>query len=224
MSALWKRYAGRFDALSLRERVAVFAATIVALLGFAYVFMIEPELVQQRRLSAAIDQKHAQMKTLEAQVTKMVGTRTQDPDRAERERLAGLRAELSALELRIAAEERRFTAPAQMRGVVQGLLSRNRGVSLVEMKTLATTTIAPPAKPGAKPPARPAGERPVYRHGLELTVSGSYLDLVAYVRELEKLPTQLYWGALELDATAYPKVSLKLTVYTLSLDPTWLSV
>ena len=224
MSELWKRYAGRFDALSLRERVAVFAAVMVALLAFAYVFMLEPELLQQKRLSTAIDQKHAEMKTLEAQVTKMVSTRTQDPDRAERERLAGLRAELSALESRIAAEERRFTAPAQMRGVVQGLLSRNRGISLVEMKTLATTTIAPPAKPGAKPPAKAGSERLVYRHGLELTVSGSYLDLVAYVRELEKLPTQLYWGALELDATAYPKVSLKLTVYTLSLDPTWLSV
>lgn len=224
MSELWKRYAGRFDALSLRERVSVFAAAIVALLAFAYVFMIEPELLQQRRLSTAINQKHTEMKTLEAQVTKMVGTRTQDPDRAERERLAGLRTELSALELRIAAEERRFTAPAQMRGVVQGLLSRNRGIALVELKTLATTTIAPPTKPGAKPPAKPGSERLVYRHGLELTVSGSYLELLAYVRELERLPTQLYWGALELDATAYPKVALKLTLYTLSLDPTWLSV
>ena len=224
MTELWKRYAGRFDALSLRERVFVFAAVMVALLAFAYVFMIEPQFVQQKRLSAAIDQKHAEMKTLEAQVTKMVGTGPHDPDRAERERLAGLRAELSGLEARIAAEERRFTAPAQMRGVVQGLLSRNRGISLVEMKTLATTTIAPPTKPGTKPPAKPGSERLVYRHGLELTVSGSYLDLLAYVRELEKLPTQLYWGALELDAAAYPKVSLKLTVYTLSLDPTWLSV
>ena len=55
-------------------------------------------------------------------------------------------------------------------------------------------------------------------------MSGSYLDLLAYMRDLEKLPTQLYWGSLELDASAYPSVWMKLTVYTLSLDPAWLSV
>jgi MSHA biogenesis protein MshJ len=59
---------------------------------------------------------------------------------------------------------------------------------------------------------------------LELTVSGTYLDLLDYLGELEKLPTQLYWSALELDATRYPKHTMKVTVYTLSLDPAWLSV
>jgi MSHA biogenesis protein MshJ len=140
-----------------------------------------------------------------------------------------VRFEVGELEARIAAEERKFTAPSQMRSVIEGLLGRSRGVSLVEMKTLATTTIASPSKPApaAKPPAKPAApatERLIYRHGLELTVSGSYLDLLAYMRDLEQLPTQLYWGGLELDAAAYPKVSMKLIVYTLSLDRAWLSV
>ena len=220
MNELWKRYAGRFDALTLRERVMVFAAVMVALLAVAYTTMIEPELSRQKRLSTAIDQKHSEMKTLEAQVTKMVGGRAADPNAPERARLTALRAELAKLDSRIAAEERRFTAPGQMRGVVQGLLARSRGVALVEMKSLATTTITA----SGKPPAKPGAERLIYRHGLEVTVSGSYLDLLAYVRELENLPTQLYWGALELDAAAYPKVALKVTVYTLSLDPTWLSV
>lgn len=229
MKDFWQRYAARFDALSLRERGFVFAAVVVALLALAYTALMEPELVRQKRVTTAILQKQSEMRALEAQVTKMAGSRAQDPDRAERERHARLRAELGALEARIAAEERKFTEPAQMRGVMQGLLGRSRGVSLVEMKTLARSTLATAAKPGAKPPATPAAklaapERLIYRHGLELTVSGSYLDLLGYVRELEKLPTQLYWGALELDAAAYPKVSMKMTVYTLSLDPAWLSV
>jgi len=38
------------------------------------------------------------------------------------------------------------------------------------------------------------------------------------------MPTQLYWSALELDATRYPRSTLKLVVYTLSLDKRWLSV
>ena len=223
MSELWQRYAGRFDALSLRERVMVFAAVMVAVVALAYTFAIDPQLVRQKRVAGAMLQKHSDMKAFEAQVTKLVGGGGLDAGRAERERLARLRTELAALEGRITAEERKFTAPSQMRTVIEGLLARNRGVALVEMKTLATDTIgASTGKP------TPATERRlaylIYRHGVELTVSGSYLELLAYARDLEKLPKQLYWGALVLNAAAYPKVSMKLTVYTLSLDPTWLSV
>jgi MSHA biogenesis protein MshJ len=222
VSDLWQRCAGRFDALKLRERVMVFAAVMVALLALGHTLMIEPELAKQKRLAGAMLQKHSEMKAFEAQVTKLVGGRAQE---TERERLARLRAELAALEARITAEERRFTAPSQMRAVMEGLLARSRGVALVELKTLAADTIASSAKPAPKPATKPAaGERLIYRHGVELTVTGSYLDLLAYARDLEKLPRQLYWGALELDAAGYPKVALKLTVYTLSLDPAWLSV
>lgn len=230
MKALWQRYAQRFDALSVRERAMVSAALIVALLALAYTLMLEPELLKSRRMTATMQQKHAEMKAFEAQVTTLIASRAQDPDRAERARLAQLSRELAELEARIAAEERKFTAPAQMRAVIGGLLGKSRGVSLVEMKTLPATTIAetrPKPAPSAKPPARarpPASERLIYRHGVELTLTGSYLDLLAYVRDLEAMPTQLYWASLELDAADYPKVAMKLVVYTLSLDRAWLNV
>lgn len=214
MSELWRRTAARFDGLSLRERAMVSAAALVALLALVYTLMVEPELNKQRRAAAAMLQKHSEMRALDAQVQAVLAARAQDPDRQRRERLAQLTAQLSQLEARILAEERRFTAPAQMRGVIENVLGRARGVALVEMKTLPVTTLA----------SKEANERRIYRHGLELTVSGSYLDLLAYVRDLEALPTQLYWGALNVDAAQYPKVLMKLTVYTLSLDRAWLNV
>lgn len=217
MNALWRRYAARFDALTLRERVMVFAAVMVALVALTYTLLVEPQLVKQKRLNSAILQKHSEMKTFEAQVGKLIGSGGRT---AERDRLGRLRGELDALEGRISAEERRFTAPSQMRGVIESLLARHRGVTLVEMKTLAVGTLSAADKPAAKA----SGERLIYRHGLELTVTGSYLELLGYVRDLEKLPTQLYWSALDLDAASYPRLSMKLTVYTLSLDPTWLNV
>ena len=53
MNGLWRRTAARFDALSLRERVAVSAAAMVALLALAYTLMIEPEIKKQQRSAAA---------------------------------------------------------------------------------------------------------------------------------------------------------------------------
>jgi MSHA biogenesis protein MshJ len=232
VSGLWQRYAARINALSLRERVMVFAAVMVAVVALGYTLMIEPEVVKHKRTTMAMLQKDSEMKAFEAQLMKLVGAGGQGAQRTERERMAAMRADLARLEARITAEERRFTAPSQMRAVVEGLLARNRGVALVEMKTLAAETVVPDAKGAAAPAAKPAAaaakpaarERLIYRHGVELRVTGSYLDLLGYARELEKLPTPLYWGTLELDAAAYPKVSMKLTVYTLSLDPAWLSV
>jgi len=119
--------------------------------------------------------------------------------------------------------------------VIEEMLARNRAVHLVAMKTLPTTTLAEAraesgkaeaSKPAAKPPAEApkSGERLVYRHGMEVTVAGGYLDLLRYLRDLEQLRTQLYWSSLEIDATRYPRHTMKIVVYTLSLDPAWLNV
>ena len=207
MKDLWRHYAERIEALSLRERIMVFAAAAVVLLAPAWVLFIDAESAKQKRLSSALKQKQSEMKALEAQVSQLVGA-TGSP---ESERLRQIRAHIAQAEAQIAAEERKFTAPSQVRTVIEELLGRNRGVALVELKTLPVTSIAE-ARPG------------IYRHGIELTVAGAYLDLLAYLRELEALPTQLYWGALEIDAVAHPKVTMKVTVYTLSLDRAWLKV
>jgi MSHA biogenesis protein MshJ len=224
---IWQRYAGRFDALSLRERAMVFAASASVLLAFAYTGLLDAENARQKRLVSLVAQQQAEMRALESQVGKLIAARGEDPDLAAKLRLAEARAELGRIEAGISAEERRFTAPAQMRSVVDGILARNRAVTLQTLRTLPVTSIAetrPAQGPAAKPAASVAPDRLIFRHGIELVVSGSYLDLLGYVRELESLPTQLYWGALELDAAVYPKVVMKLTVYTLSLDRAWLNV
>ena len=232
MRKLWQRYAGRFDALSLRERVLVFAAAASVMTGLAYALLLDAESARQKRFASAIVQKQGEMKALESQVGKLIATRGEDPNSETRQRMAEVGAELAKVEAGIRAEERKFTAPAQMRGVVEGLLARNRAVTLLTLRTLPVASVAEsrPAAGAAKPPAaaKPApgvaADRLIFRHGIELTVAGAYLDLLGYVRDLEALPTQLYWGALEIDAAAYPKVVMKLTVYTLSLDRAWLNV
>jgi MSHA biogenesis protein MshJ len=220
VKALWRRYAERIDALSLRERIMVFAAAAVVLLAPAWALFIDAEGAKQKRLVAALKQKQSEMKALEAQVAQLFGTHAGDAPATER--IEQIRSELAEAEAQVAAEEHKFTAPSQVRAVIAELLGRNRAVSLVELKTLPVTSIAEARAAGGKPAA--ASGRLIYRHGIELTVAGAYLDLLAYLRDLESLPVQLYWGALEIDAVGYPKVTMKLTVYTLSLDRTWLKV
>lgn len=227
MKALWARYAERIDSLTLRERFAIFGAIAVALVAVVYTFALEGPMRRERQLSSAIQQSRTETRALEAEIAKVAMSRGLDPDRQMREHLASIRKQLAEVEAQIVAEERKFTAPEQMRRVVEEMLARNRGVQLIAMRTLATTSIAEARAPSApKPAAKPApgGDRLIYRHGMEVTVLGGYLDLLRYLTELERLPTQLYWSSIELDATHYPSHRLKVVVYTLSLDPAWLSV
>lgn len=225
MKQAWLRYAERIDQMNLRERVLVFACAMLVFVTLVHTALIEPEMKRERRLSATLAQRQAEGKAQQAQLAKVVATRASDPDRIPRERLAVVRERLAQIESAIAAEERRFTTPVQMRKVIEELLARSPSVQLVAMKSLPSTSVSEARGQPAGGTAKPAAtERLVYRHGLEVTVSGSYLDLLAYLSQLERMPTQLYWSTLDLDATRYPRSTLKLVVYTLSLDKRWLSV
>ncbi|MGB9989584.1 type II secretion system protein GspM [Massilia sp. SM-13] len=78
----------------------------------------------------------------------------------------------------------------------------------------------------ASAPAVPApkAREMLYRHGVEIVLQGSYLDMVAYMEALERLPVQLFWGKAQLEAGSYPVAKLTLTLYTLSLDDKWMKL
>ena len=70
---------------------------------------------------------------------------------------------------------------------------------------------------------QPAGQN-IFKHGVELTLRGSYFDMLDYLAQIEALPWQMYWGRLRLEARDYNRPVLTLTLYTLSLDKTWLTI
>jgi MSHA biogenesis protein MshJ len=230
---LWQRYVERVDAASLRERVLIFAAAAVVLVAVLNAALIDPQLDTQKRLSRVVAQKQGEIKAMQEQLQKMALARKASPDEANQRQLETLRRRIAETETRLAEEQRKFAPPEQVGVLLGEMLSRNRKLQLVDMRTLPVASFAGNAaeadkaqaqKPAAAKPAAPAGGGQIYRHGVEITVSGSYLDLLAYLKELEKLPNQLYWGKLDLSAAAYPQVTLKLSVYTLSLNLAWLVV
>ncbi len=94
---------------------------------------------------------------------------------------------------------------------------------------MATAGAPPPAPAPAAGPAGPAvlvAKPPdlLFRHGVEITLTGSYLDMIAYMEALEALPTQLFWGKAEFEVENYPNARLTLTLYTLSMDKKWMTL
>ena len=89
-------------------------------------------------------------------------------------------------------------------------------VELVGLKTLPVSYLIVRTQPDA-------GAN-VYKHGIEITLQGRYLDMLNYLDRLEALPWQMFWAQAQMDARNYPAVRIKVTVFTLSLDKEWLVV
>jgi MSHA biogenesis protein MshJ len=215
LRGLLNHYAERIDNATLRERVLIFLAAALILVFLVNAALIQPLRDTQRRVAAEIAQKERELRAVQSGLQRMMRGRDADPDARNRERVAQLKAELQGLEASITEKQRRFTPPDRMRTVLEEMLQRDRRLQLVDLKTLPVTVLS-------DSPAQ--GGRRIFRHGVEMTLAGTYLDLYAYLQALEALPTQLYWGRAELAVAGYPVATLKLTVYTLSVEQAWLVV
>ena len=158
---------------------------------------------------------------MQAQVQVYAQGRTGDNANAKVQRLEKLKIELAALDRELGARRSELVPPERMAKMLSEIVKRNPDVELVSLRSLPAggLTQSLNAILGLAP-----GGLALYRHGVEITVSGSYLKMLAYVSQLERLPAKIMWGNMELQAGAYPVVTLKITFYTLSPEKTWLLI
>jgi MSHA biogenesis protein MshJ len=207
-------YLDRVDAMTLRERVMIFLACAAVVVGLAYSMLLQPLLAERAALSRSIQQRQDEMRNWNVQIEAMARARTAGPAGEKRARLADLKTRIADLDIRLGDRRSELVPPERMSSMLADMLRRNRGLQLVSL-----TTLAPEAT--AVVPGVPGGQ--MYRHGIEMTVSGSYLDVVSYLTALERLPVRLFWGGLQLSAS-YPVVTMKISLFTFSPDKTWLAL
>lgn len=230
MKAQWKQWAERIDARGLRERLLIFAMAALAVVMLVTALALDPLQARRKALLQQTAEQQARVAAAQSQIRTLVAAHSADPDAANRSRLAELDMRVAQADARLASLQKGMVSSGRMTEVLRDILSRNRGVKLVSLRTLPVTTLADEAaKPGATPaPAKEGApldpKAAIYKHGVEVTVEGSYADLLAYVTELEAMQWQVFWGGAALSVQTYPVSRLTLTLYTMSLEKTWLSV
>ena len=226
MNETWQKAVTRFDALKPRERVVVFLAGAVVIGWLVFMLAIDNELARHKRLSADISRQQTTLAQFQAQTAELMRSAAQDPDTAARVRIDALKAQLAQFDAELRGVQQGLVPPTRMTQVLEDVLTRNSRVHLVKLKTLPVTALVDRASKGE--PVRavtPDGaDRLVYKHGIELTLEGGYLDLLDYLTRLEKLQWQMFWARTGIDALQYPRVQMTVTLYTLSLDEAWLVV
>jgi MSHA biogenesis protein MshJ len=220
MKAQWAKFSGRIDAMTLRERIAIFVAAVAVILFAINSLVLEPLFARNRALAEQIHQQNLQLQAANAGVVAQMTAFSADPDAPVRKQLAELKREAGTLAGALRAQQRGLVAPEKMGQLLQQLLRSNGKLKLLSLRTLPVAGMGGSAD--AK--AAPGQHELLYRHGVEVVLQGGYLDMLDYMEALEGSPQQVFWGRAQLDAREYPASTLTLTLYTLGLDEKWMTL
>ncbi len=229
--AYWDKLSAKIDALSLRERVLIFAAAAFLLVSLVNTLLLDPLFARQKTLSAQMVQQQEKITELHAQIEGLLQSKRAEENSPLRLRLNELRKQLAEGEAYVKGRKDRLVPPEKMPALLEQVLAKSGHLQLVKLQTLPVAPLVEGAenKQGDNEASRAGSEtlyegRQVFKHGVQITVRGRYNEMLDYLVALEGLSTQMYWGMVQMNVIQYPVAEFTLTVYTISLGKTWLRV
>lgn len=229
---LWHRGRERFEAYSLRERALLVLCLLAVVIGF-WQYLVDIPLAQQRaNLVNEQENIASQREGLQAQKTALLSA---DNGAGASEELAALQRRRDELDERLASLSQGLVSAQQLPELLQQVLVSTTELRLERVRTLPVSELslaAPaPESSGETQAVREVeeGDGPdkttgVYRHTVELEVSGDFFEVYAFVQRLESLSWRFYWERLDYRVADYPMATVRLRVYTLSAEEGLLGV
>jgi len=243
----------RFDALSERERLLLFAALLAFCWGLAELLFLGRLRTRQNSEAQQVQALRDQVQTLSAQQAELSAQIVHGPLQAAQAQEADLVARIAKADRALRGENVRYLDADRARQVLH-LLLKGTGLHVVSMRSLpaeialSTRTLAPLSVAAADAEATPDADGTgaavenaagaaaavavaapgvgldLYRHPLEVQVEGNFADMVEYLSRLERSDWSLTWHELDLQTIEYPRARLRFVVYSFSLEEAWIGV
>lgn len=237
----WQQLTNKIDALTLRERGIMLAVISLAIIFLFNGLLIEPQYAKQKILSDKIKQEQAQIEASRIEIAQRLAGIKLDPDAELKKRIANAEQQLLQIDGSLQELQKNLVRPEKMTALLESILKRNHKLQLLSLKNLPVINVidemeesvslgskivtAANAVVGTNAiVAEQNLHGAIYKHEVEIVLQGNYLDMLSYMRELESLPEQVYWNKGKLTVIDYPKASLTLSLFTLSLEKKWLNL
>lgn len=213
---LWLRdLLDRVDALSLRERVLVLLALIAAIGILWDALLMRPLERSRARLEPEVAGLRAELDRLNASIELLAQQASADPNREVQGQVAQAQTGIADLDRQLGGLTRGLIKPEEMVEVLRQVLASTAPLQLERLNTLPAEPLSALVQ-GEVLPSR------MYRHGVQFELVGSYAEVLAFLRALEKLPWRFYWQDLELAVEEHPRLRVKLSAYTLGEEEAWI--
>ena len=218
MNSRLRQYAQRFDAQTLRERGLV-AGTLLGLLCFVWWSYIAEPMMQSVEARQADNLRVADQVERTGAIVRDVRERIAAGVYKEKEQqLVRLGQELDAVEIKLREETVELIDPEKMLQLMTQLVYRESKLKLMSLKRREVRPAIPQVD-GAS-----TEEPGIYRHVLEIELTGKYADILGYMQTLEQLDWKLLWDEIEIVGEKYPTITLKLVLSTLSTRKEWIEI
>lgn len=222
----WQQLSEQYLQLQLRERRLLFFASVILLLWFGLLYLLEPMWQQLQTSRQQYKQSLTQINELQTQADQLVQLLNQDPDAGILKDIDQAQRQREQLNQQIRLLAGRYVGPEQMPALLEDVLKKLPAVQLTGLKTLpaeavrlsgsgtvAVTTVAATAAAGQ---AESGSGVPLYLHRTQLIFQGNYAGLQQLLAALEQLPWQLHWHQLDYQVLEHPQAELRLELETLS--------
>ncbi|MDO9047480.1 MAG: hypothetical protein Q7U66_07045 [Methylobacter sp.] len=205
----------KFEALTKREKIIVAGAVVIGLWVAWDNFFYQPIHKKQLALQQELTGLNQQITDQQLTTIKLENSSHVDPNLNNRNKLVGLKTEYNHLQELMMQGDKNFVPPHLMAVALSDILNQNSQLTLIKFDTLPVTTLIESKQPQLNP---------IYKHGLVITFSGSYLETLNYLKAVESLPWHFIWESINYQVKDYPTAETTIRAYTLSFKESWLVV
>lgn len=217
----WQALAVAFLARARRERVLVVMATAAVLGLGGWQLWITPVVEAQGQVLERIETTRASLEDLSRQQQTLRQELEKDPNAPLRQRIDQLQQRLERYDQQLTELTTGLISPPEMVALLRRMLTRHDGVAL---ESVSHRPPEPVMVDGDETEPEGGQQPSLYAHPVEVTVSGDFQNVLAYLRDLENMDERLGWRKLHYETQQWPEARVRIRLHTLSLHKEWLGV
>lgn len=208
----------KIDARNMRERGLLFLCVLALIYLFWNLALQSGIDKEEQAVSAQLKDLKTQRQNLEVQVTGIAHALATDPNLEQKNHITRLKNEINALDSQLAGLSRGLISAADLPGILQEMLAKTSTLTLIRVQTLPVEELPLTFTKQGEGSGTEEISAGIFKHGVVLRVSGSYFQLLEFLRLLETSSWRFYWEQLDYRVTQYPNADILLRVYTLGAE------
>jgi len=214
----------KFLAFSIRERLLIVSAVLVALFLLLFQLSVAPVLEKKNKLQAATDNQAMMIAELSTKKAELAAVLADDPNIRLKNQNQVLRANAAELNLSLRNKVETLLSPKQTQNLLKELLADYKGLQLFSAMSLGVDALD--FETGNNEPVNETATAAddtteIYEHGFEMTFRGSYFEAMQYIARLEEM-SGFYWKQMHYTVIDYPEAEIFLSISTLSVEEAWI--
>lgn len=194
---------------SQREKILLCLSTLIVVFVVLQYFWLQPAQQRSEQAYAQLQQQQAELAELSQEAVRLQRDLDTDPNEALAQRELELTVRKERLEARMAERAQLMPASSSV-AWIEAMLALPSGLELQRFDTNQPTPMVVPDVHSQQPN--------VWRHGVEISVTGRYHQLREYIERIDALSYPFYWQSLHYRVEQHPEARLTIRIFALSTE------